>query len=173
MIKRVKFTGNAPKLRSRQRGSAAIEFAMLFAIMFVVAYGAISYALVMLLQQSLTQAANEGARVAASKLSEMSFANESAMEARMKDLASAASRNSLNWLPQRIREHISVAPAWETVSIPSINAGGANINLRSVTVVVTYPNYASLPLVPTLSFPGFGSIPGVPNNLVARATVTP
>src|ERR1700744_2575537 len=48
----------------RQRGSTAVEFAMIFPLFFVVMYGIITYSMIFVAQQSLTLAAEEGARAA-------------------------------------------------------------------------------------------------------------
>ncbi|HEU4709219.1 MAG TPA: TadE/TadG family type IV pilus assembly protein, partial [Methylophilaceae bacterium] len=50
--------------RTRQAGAAAIEFALLFTLFFAIFYALVSYAITMLLQQSFTHAAEEGARAA-------------------------------------------------------------------------------------------------------------
>lgn len=48
----------------RQRGAAAIEFALVFIVFFAVFYGTVSYGLPMLMLQSFNNAVAEGARQA-------------------------------------------------------------------------------------------------------------
>jgi Flp pilus assembly protein TadG len=165
---------------TKQRGSAAIEFAMLFGIMFVVAYGAISYALIMLLQQSLVQAASEGARAAAGKLSYIQFSSTAQLDSELTKLARAAATSSLAWLPQDIQTHITgdgitVTRTAKNVPVNTGSGGTKSINMDTITVQVKYAGYASKPLLPLLVFPGVGSdaVPGLPADLVGTATVTP
>ncbi len=166
--------------RGRQRGSAAIEFAFLFGIMFTVAYGAISYAMIMVLQQSLVQAANEGARAAAGKLSYLKFDSDQLRDQALTDLAKKAAENSLAWLPDNIRTHITgngiaVTFTPTAVTVNTGSGGTKSILMDTITVKVTYAGYAEKPLLPLLVIPGAaeGSAPGVPTNLVGTATVTP
>ncbi len=48
----------------KQQGAAAIEFAILFPIFFLIFYAIITYGLIFAAQQTLTLAAAEGARAA-------------------------------------------------------------------------------------------------------------
>lgn len=52
------------KARRAQRGNAAIEFALLFPVFFLVFYAIVTYSLVFATQHTLTLAAAEGARAA-------------------------------------------------------------------------------------------------------------
>ena len=47
------------------------------------------------------------------------------------------------------------------------------IPMSTITVTVTYPDYANAPLLPILNMPGYGPVPSVPQNLVGKATATP
>jgi Flp pilus assembly protein TadG len=51
-------------LERKQKGAAAIEFAFVFPVFFLVFYGIITYGIIFLAQQSITLAAAEGARAA-------------------------------------------------------------------------------------------------------------
>ncbi|HDR9869472.1 TadE/TadG family type IV pilus assembly protein [Burkholderia cenocepacia] len=48
--------------RRRQRGATAVEFAIVFPLLFVIFYGIVSFGMIFTIQQSLTFAASEGAR---------------------------------------------------------------------------------------------------------------
>src|SRR6202012_6207651 len=48
--------------RRRERGATAVEFALLFPLFFVIFYAIVAFSLVFVAQQSLTLAAEEGAR---------------------------------------------------------------------------------------------------------------
>lgn len=158
-----------------QLGAVAIEFAFLFIIFFVVLYGIISYAFVMLLQQSLTQAAAEGVRFAA-RVDPINFTTTAAYQTAANTLAKKAAMATLSWLPQPFQDRVSgawVAPVWSASSQTINNGAGAQtLTFNTVTVKVTYPDYAGAPFMPLLSFPGLGTIPQIPQNLVAQATLT-
>jgi Flp pilus assembly protein TadG len=53
---------SAPLRPRRQRGTAAVEFAMIFPLFFVILYGIVTFSLIFVAQQNLTLAAEEGAR---------------------------------------------------------------------------------------------------------------
>lgn len=159
---------------SAQRGAVAIEFVLLFGIFFVVLYGSISYGIVMMVQQALTQAASEGARATAGKINPLQFTTPALVNAEKTRLATEAATNALSWLPQRARSVITVGVvSTAKQTIIATGAGAQSVNMSYNTVTVTYPDYANSALLPTLKFPGFGSIPSVPTNLVGKATVTP
>ncbi|HJW24508.1 MAG TPA: TadE/TadG family type IV pilus assembly protein [Rhodocyclaceae bacterium] len=143
----------------RQRGAAAIEFALLFILFFVLFYAIVAYSLAMLLMQGLTQAAEEGVR-AAIAVDPLYYANNSAymdsVEATARNRAAAA----LSWLPAKARQQVVDA-----------NHIRAAMNNSVVTVTVTYPNYATNGLVPTLTIPLVGPVPRMPTDLVGEASL--
>lgn len=162
-----------------QRGAAALEFGLLFLLFFAVLYGIIGYAFMLLVQQGLTQAAAEGAR-AAVRLDPMRFATVAAYQSAAEALARDATVNALNWLPEPSRTRVQgkvlgaggFVTSWAT-GTRSVPTGGTplSITTRTLTVTVSYPGYASDPLIPILSLPGFGPVPNVPTNLTARASI--
>ncbi|HEM8496730.1 pilus assembly protein [Burkholderia multivorans] len=50
--------------RRRQRGVAAVEFAFVFPLFFLIFYAVVTFAMIFLIKQNLTFAASEGARAA-------------------------------------------------------------------------------------------------------------
>jgi Flp pilus assembly protein TadG len=50
--------------RSRRRGTAVVEFAVVLPVLCVILFGIIEYGYVLLVQQTLTNAAREGCRIA-------------------------------------------------------------------------------------------------------------
>ncbi|AOI65478.1 pilus assembly protein TadE [Burkholderia territorii] len=56
-------TRQSPRWR-RQRGVAAVEFAFVFPLFFLIFYAIVTFGMVFIIQQSLTFAASEGARAA-------------------------------------------------------------------------------------------------------------
>ncbi|MDD5329943.1 MAG: pilus assembly protein [Sulfuricella sp.] len=131
--------------RHRQGGAMAVEFALVFAMFFVVMYGIVAYGIVFAVQHSLTQAANEGARAAVRDVGDTA--------ARMA-LAQTVATGAVSWLGARAP--VPVVNAANCVSTPYV----------CVTVSLTY-NYAANPIVPSL--PGLGVV--LPANLRGQATV--
>lgn len=129
----------------RQRGAAAIEFALVFVLFFMLLYGAISYGLVFAVKHSLTQAASEGARA--------SLQDVGGLPERIA-LAQATAANAVSWLGAR-----APTPVITTAPCPTTT-------FTCLTVALTY-NYASNPIIPPI--PGLGI--NLPATLDARAIV--
>ena len=55
------------KRKYKKKGAAAIEFAIIFPIFFIIFYAVVTYGLIFAAQQTLTLAAAEGARAAGLK----------------------------------------------------------------------------------------------------------
>ncbi|MEO6920004.1 MAG: TadE family protein [Collimonas sp.] len=133
-----------------QRGIAAIEFALIFPVFFLLLYGIITYVLIFLAQQSLTMAAEEGARAAL----------------RYTPIAANRGPNGCNTANQMISwlgANAVCAPVGPfTCTFP------AGTTAQCITVNVIYP-YRAHPLVPLL----LGSLMNVavPNTLTSKATV--
>lgn len=133
-------------LRRACLGAAAVEFALVFLVFFALFYAIVAYGLVLTLKQSLTLAAEEGARAAV-----QDAVNETTRLDRAKNMANGV----LSWLPA------------ESITINAVPADcAANPATRCVTVVVNY-DYANHPLVPALPLLGIS----IPPNLGATATV--
>ena len=150
---------NRMRCRRRQRGAAAIEFALLFILFFALFYAIIAYSLAMLLMQGLTQAAEEGVR-AAIAVNPLAYGSDAAYQDAVEATARARAASALSWLPTQAHQQV--------VGANNINAGLAG-NL--ITVTVTYPDYASNGLVPTLTLPFIGDVPRVPTDLVGSASL--
>lgn len=164
----------------RQRGAAAIEFAILFTIFFGVFYAILSYAFVNLLYQGLIQAAAEGARSVV-QLNPTSFASKSAYDTAATTLAKASANQALSWMPQTVKNSISKDANGITAVVTNDNvtvntsSGNQVITTSSITVTVTYANYKSNPILPLIDLPLLGTIPNVPTNLAGSSSlrVTP
>ena len=57
--------GGVRRARARERGAAAVEFALVVPLLLVLVFGIISYGYMLSFRQSISQAAAEGARAAA------------------------------------------------------------------------------------------------------------
>ncbi len=149
-------------LLQRQRGAAAIEFALLFMLFFVLFYALVSYAIAMWLQQSFQHAAEEGARaaIAVDPLAYSSSADYlgSGVEPKVRSTVGTA----LSWLPAKAKTHV-------------LGVGNANVGVSlsgsQLTVNVSYSGYTSDPLLPILTVPPFGTVPNLPANLSGTAVI--
>jgi len=147
----------------RQRGAAGVEFALLFIIFFTFFYAMVSYSLAMLLTQGLTQAAEEGVR-AAIVVDPLAFRDEGSYIDRVDTVVLARVTTALSWLPNKAR--LVVLDQGHVQTIVTTNAG-----IKTVTVTVTYPNYSTNGLIPTLRLPKIGEVPRMPTNLVGMASL--
>ncbi len=69
MVKKVYFNRHSRKPHSSRDGVAAVEFALISPVMFLITFGMIEVGSVMMIKNSLTQASRIGARVASLPLS--------------------------------------------------------------------------------------------------------
>lgn len=120
--------------RLREFGSAAVEFALVFPLLFTVLYGIVTYSVLLVAEQSLTLAAEEGARAALNYQRATNVAD--ALSARSSNACNVASQATA-WLGA----YAQCATQAQSCSYDSA--------MDCVQVTLTY-NYASHPLVPSL-----------------------
>lgn len=146
----------------QQQGVAAIEFALVFSVLFLGIYGLVTFGGVLYVQQVVSRAAEDGAR--ASQLIRGDVTSEElqtnvqtaiyrSLALSMITPASAGSTSSLKeiWL----RESMADTP-------PEVN-----VSVEQVVVKVSYP-YRVNPLLPSLPF----TESWMPNRLLGKATAT-
>ncbi len=133
--------------QNRQRGVAAVEFALVFVILFSVLYGIATFGAVLYTQQAVTRAAEDGAR-AASLLVPTPIADDT----RVKDAVYDALANSLI-VPTSANTNVASRRSWIVSQVNVIVAApspsgipGAN---ASCVVTVTYP-YRANRLLPSM-----------------------
>lgn len=148
--------------RHKQCGAAAIEFALLFILFFVVFYALVSYAFAMMLQESFQHAAEEGAR-AAIAVDSLAFASNADYQSAVETQAGTMVGNSLAWLPNGVKDQV-------------LGVGNANVQMgwagaNTLTVTVIYAGYGANPVIPALTFPGIGQVPRLPADLVGYAVI--
>lgn len=147
------------RLRSRQAGAAAIEFALLFTLFFAIFYALVSYAITMLLQQSFTHAASEGAR-AAIAVNPLAYPDTTSFNSAVVTRVRGTISEALAWLPQKAKTAVT----------------GNNIDINwagtTMTVRVVYRGYAADPMLPALSLPVIGNVPRLPADLAGSASIT-
>lgn len=131
---------------ARQRGASAVEFALLFPLMFAIAYGGIVYSYIYLLQQSINFAAQQGAQAA---LAVVPTSNAAATQQNRVTSATNAAQATLNWLP-----HAQTGK----VSIPT---SASNCNAPAGTFAFEV-DFAPGGLFPMVTLPLIGSFPPVP-----------
>ena len=143
-----------PHAHHRQRtarGSMAVEFAVVFPLLFTMLYAIVTYSLIFAAQQSLTLAAEEGARAALHYQSASSAA--AALAARGQTACSVAN-NVSGWL------------AGKANCTATSQACAYNAAMDCVQVKLTY-SYANNPLIPTLPLLNLA----LPAALTSTATV--
>lgn len=144
----------------RQRGVAAVEFALVAFLFFALLWGILTYGFIFATQQTLTLAAENGARAA---LHYQVAPDQPTAIALRVAAARQAAENSLAWL-----QAINLAPAY--VPSQNVQVGSQpcsyNAALQCFSVDVTYP-YKQRPLFPPL--PAFGLI--APSELKGKATM--
>ena len=145
-----KRTGGSFLRRRAQRGAYALEFALVFPVLFLLVYGIFTYGLIFTAQQSLSLAAEEGARAM------LRYDTNWDVEQGCKVAADAA-----DWL-----QSFGGKPACSG-SVSSFDCGYAADQQCTASIVVTY-DYAGHPLVPRL--PGMGLL--TPDVLSSQASVT-
>lgn len=139
--------------RVRQAGGAALEFAVVFPIFFMIFYAIVTYGLIMVAQQSITLAAEEGARAA------LRFAATNQVRDTNAENAAVGNGSAAAWLADRLEFNGQLLD-----SCPY--ATGAS---RCYRVTVTYPEYRDNPLVPLIIGPLMGVV--VPEQLSSTAIV--
>ncbi|GFM68588.1 pilus assembly protein TadE [Pseudomonas cichorii] len=138
--------------RRKQKGAAAIEFAVVFVVFFAVFYGVVSYSLPLLMVQSFNAAASEAVRrsVALSP----TIANYDTL---LVTQARTVLTNQLAWMPAGLNFTASDMTVSYTAGV--------------LTVSIHYPKSKLTRILPVLTLPGIGEVPNLPTNLSARASL--
>ncbi|NML32264.1 TadE/TadG family type IV pilus assembly protein [Paraburkholderia antibiotica] len=140
-----------PARARAQRGIAAMEFALVFPLFFLILYAIVTYSLILVAQQNLTLAASEGARAA------LNWQSNSSMSDALSKRATAAC-NAANLVAVTLVQSMQC-----TTTTTACGPGNA---MQCINVSLSF-NYRAHPLVPTLPLLGLT----VPNTLSGNATV--
>lgn len=143
-------------LPHKQKGAAAIEFAVVFIIFFAVFYGAVAYSLPLLMVQSFNEAAAEGVRQAVAVDPTTTGTGYAAL---VRSTAIDKAFKALGWLPAGLNFSQSYITADYT--------GAGSI----LTVTIKYPSSNINNLLPFLTFPGVGQIPNLPATLTVASSI--
>lgn len=138
---------------NKQRGATAIEFAIVFSLLFGIFWATISYALPFFLNQVMNHAVAEGARFAV-----RADPDEPSYETVLQQLANERILDELSVLPPKFRTHLVTSVEIQDVGFQ-----------RYLIVTLTYPSYGSQPIVPVLNLPGLGPVPNLPGDLRASS----
>lgn len=131
--------------RSRARGIAALEFAVVLPVLFALVLGIVYYGMILVLEQVLTLAAAEGARAA---LRYPGGAVDGSIAASMDLRVAAAADTALAVLPNSIKANLSSAD--KTASAAPCSAPADAI---CVSVTLRLPAANLLPRVPFVPLP--------------------
>lgn len=139
-------------LPHKQRGAAAIEFAVVFIIFFAVFYGVVSYSLPLLMMQSFNAAASEAVRRSVA-LSPAAVNYDQLVVTQARDVV----MTQLAWMPASLGFTTSDATVTYTAGV--------------LTVRIAYPKTRLMRVLPFLTLPGIGEVPRLPAQLSAQASM--
>lgn len=137
------------RLPKKQKGAAAIEFALVFVIFFAVLYGVVSYSLPLLLMQSFNNATSEAVR--RSMAVDPTATDHGAV---VETLAKSVLSEKLAWVPTAIRGSLVLT---------------ATYNAKILTAKVSLPATALSAIMPVLKL-GIITVPDLPSDLVAQSS---
>ncbi|UVJ44588.1 pilus assembly protein [Pseudomonas sp. LS1212] len=141
-------------LPTRQKGAAAIEFAMVFVIFFAVFYAVVSYSLPLLMMQSFNEATSEAVRRCVA-LDPASATYSADIDAKAKEVLT----QQLAWMPN------TLGFALDTDATVTLSPA------KLLTVRIDYPKGKLGLAIPFLILPGIGEVPRLPDNLSAEASL--
>ncbi|NWA25248.1 pilus assembly protein [Pseudomonas gingeri] len=144
-----------PSLPSKQKGAAAIEFALVFVIFFGVFYGMVSYCLPLLMVQSFHEATAEALRRSVAVDPVAAGSNYTTL---VQSTAIQAATSKLGWIPPAFNFNAAS-------DITAVYSGGI------LTVTVNYPTAQLNNALPFLVLPGIGTVPNLPTNLTVTSSL--
>mgnify|MGYP001599434001 CR=1 FL=1 len=159
----------------RCRGAAAVEFALVFPLLFLMLYGLLTFGAVFYTQLAVSRAVHDGARAvpllpttADASARELLIENEIIESLATASIAPAASNQTLTlrraWLTSTLRSRITVVPA--------ACVGGSGGNCTTITLSFPYSSADGTRLLPAISIPGIGGTETwIPDSLFSAAIV--
>ena len=139
-----------------QSGAAAVEFAFVFPVLFLLIYGVIVYSYIFVLQESINYAAQQAAEAAVA-VEPQSAGYDAMATAQARSMASRV----LQWLPQSQQMRV-LGEGGEKVEVTFSSAGDSD-------VVQVQLRFALPGLFPVMNLPIVGEVPYLPPQLVAQA----
>ena len=147
---------NSRRVPRAQSGAAAVEFAFVFPVLFLLIYGVIVYSYVFVLQESINYAAQQAAEAAVA-VEPQSAGYDAAATAQARSMASRV----LQWLPQSQQMRV-LGEGGEKVEVTFGSAGDSD-------VVQVQLRFALPGLFPVMNLPIVGKVPYLPPQLIAQA----
>jgi len=144
----------------KSRGAVAVEFALVFPILFLLVYGVVVYAYVFVLHESVNYAAQEAAIAAVAVRPETpGYANAVTQRARATALA------VLSWLPADQRERVlgSAGEKVEVVFRSDVDSTDA------IQITLRFRLKEPRPLFPVINLPMVGDVPRLPEQITTQA----
>jgi len=147
--------------RRHQQGVAAIEFALVFTVLFLVIYGIATFGALFYTQQAVSRSAEDGARAVA-LLNSVPAANDT----RIQNVVYDSLASSLV-VPAASNTSLAARRSWIAAQVTVVvTTTGTNPNINTV-VTVTYP-YSANRLLPSL--PLLNTSLWMPDQLSGRST---
>ncbi|WAH58179.1 pilus assembly protein [Pseudomonas silvicola] len=144
-------------LPHKQKGAAAIEFALVFMIFFAAFYAVVAYSLPLLMMQSFNEASAEAIR---QTVAIDPTTAGTGYTAQVKSTAVTAVTTVVNkWLPTALN--------FSSSNVSVTYAGAGNL----LTVTISYPSSNLNTIMPFLTLPGIGQVPNLPTNLTATSSM--
>jgi Flp pilus assembly protein TadG len=140
-------------LPRKQKGAAAIEFALVFVIFFAVFYGIVTYSLPLLLMQSFNQSTAEAVRRGVAL-----DPNTPGYEAALKVVVKQELTRQLAWIPSGLNFNV------DTDATTTYTAGVLKVSIN-------YPSNKLSAVIPFLNLPGIGKVPNLPTTLTASSSL--
>lgn len=144
-----------------ERGAAAIEFALVFPLFFILLYSLVSWGLLLTLQGSMSHAAQVAARVSLA-----ADPRHEDYEAIMQQLARDTAGEVLVWLPEPWKARV-LGAGNERVEVTRHTEEGVDW----VKVRLVWPDFRNDPMLPVLRLPGEATLPPLPAQLQGEAVI--
>lgn len=160
---------NRPKRSARQSGAAAVEFALVFPVVFLLLYGLVTFGAVLYTQMAVARAVSDGARAVPLLLPvpdsttqiKAEIVESLAASAVVPRAVGASLGDRREWLNQKLVVTFTEAPC----------AGGVPGDCATVTLRFPYGPDDGTRLFPSITIPGLGETTWIPSSLFSAATV--
>ena len=159
------------KLIDKQRGATAIEFALVFPMLFVLFYSVIVYSYIFVLQESISYAAQEAA--AAAHQVNPEGMEQSAFDLKVKENVCPRLLEALAWLSADQQTSMGISSeTCVTSAVPtgSEGQGGTFVQISNEDVVTVTARLKVDGIFPSISFPVIGAVPPLPKFLLGSGT---
>lgn len=155
--------------RDKQRGVAAIEFALVFTVIFAVFWSLVCYAVPLIILQVMNRASSEGSRAGALILTGSNAYSTTALYQAAAIAAATTEANSQMLAITLLTRGMTVVSTGAFETDPNGSCPSTRLNcVLNVTVQIL--NYSTVaPVKPLLNLPGIGSIPKLPTNLTSTS----